>query len=181
MVWLDDPPKELTQGCIIDGVDWGMGDSNPLSIIITNACDFEHDKCSFINVLALEPAKEVLQATKEFRGLIQNVADPHVLSKKQTKSIEDYFKKIIYNQNIIRYYFFDTNPVIDLGLVVADFQQVKSILPDDEIKCIGKLNSPFIEQLLMHYASYVSRVPSDRVEDNQLNDYIKELADPYTV
>lgn len=180
MLWLEESSIELTQGSIIDGVDWGMGEANPLSIVITNACDFAHEKCSFINVLALESAKDVLQATREFKGYIQNANAVSGLTNKQWNSLSHYLESVIYNQNIIRYYFFDTQPVIDLGLVVADFQQVKSI-PNEQgmYEIIGKMRSPFIEQLIMHYASYVSRIPSDRVDDEQRDGYINELAAPF--
>lgn len=69
----------------MDGVDWGLGDDNPLSIVITNACDLEHDHSGFLMVAALEPAAEVLGASKEFQSLVKDSTDG-LLKRKQIVS-----------------------------------------------------------------------------------------------
>lgn len=178
MEWLDSYSEKITQGCIIDGIDWGMGDDNPLSIVITNACDFEHGKCGYVNVLALEPAESVIRETKEFKGLVQNAQQDHTLTSKQWKSLSKYLDDIICNKNIIRYYFFDTDPVIKAGLLVADFQQIRSLeyREESQFEILGKMKSPFIEQLMIHYISYTGRIPSDRVDENQKESYINLLS-----
>jgi hypothetical protein len=180
MQWLEEANSKITQGTIVYGVDWDMGKYNPLSIVITNSCDLEHDKCGFINVLALEPAVDIIAGTKEFLSYTKDAKD-FTISSKAWKSLSHYLDDIIYNKNIIRYYFFDTDPIIDAGLLVADFQRIQSIPfeKNNKLEIIAKLKSPFIEQLMIHYISYTGRIPSDRVDDTSRNKYIDLLSGNY--
>ena len=66
-MWVSESKGIITQGTIVDGVDWGRGEYNPLSIVISNACDLEHGNSSFLLVAALESAKDTLQNTDEFK------------------------------------------------------------------------------------------------------------------
>lgn len=181
MQWLEKAGDNLTQGSIIDGVDWGMGTENPLSLVITNACDFEHDKCGYINVLALESAEDVISCTKEYQGFVMNANGAKEMTTKAWSSLMHYLESIIYNQNIIRYYFFDTMPVIDAGLLVADFQQIQSLpySKKSSFELVAKLSSPFIEQLMIHYISYTGRIPSERIDEEARNKYIETLVCGY--
>jgi len=49
----------------------------------------------------------------------------------------------------------------------------------DKLDNIAKLSSPFIEQMILHFASYTARIPSDRVDPSIEDKLIKELASPY--
>lgn len=60
-IWISEFKGQITQGTIVDGVDWGLGDENPLGIVISNACDLEHDHSGFLMVAALEVAADVLE------------------------------------------------------------------------------------------------------------------------
>ena len=65
MEWLKklDSIEELTQGSIVDGVDWGDRDNDPLSIVLSNACDLEHDgHCSYLIVAAMYQAGDIIRA-----------------------------------------------------------------------------------------------------------------------
>jgi len=106
MQWLESAFSKITQGSIIDGVDWGYGDSNPLSIVLSNACDIDHGKCSFLMVIALLPAAETLAQSKEFKSKVSTANSRNELTKKAWKSLQDFLSSYIHNKNICRYYFF---------------------------------------------------------------------------
>lgn len=180
-MWLSQHNNVITQGTIVDGVDWGRGEDNPLSIVLSNACDLEHGKSNFLIVAALESAVDVIQQTNEFKSKVKDSIDGK-LSRKQWKSLSDFLSNYIHNRNICRFYFFDPRPVIDLGCVFVDFQQVKSveISAVDSLSLEGQLNHPFVEQMMMRFTSYTSRIPSERVDETIEKKYIQELADGYS-
>lgn len=170
MDWVDDYSEKLVQGSILDGIDWDGDDL--LSIVISNACDIENGKISFLMIAALQPAHEVLTNTREY----ENLRTGNINRKKQEK-IKAYFEDFIHNKKICRYYFFDPMPAIDMEPMVVDFQHIKSVLLDDiiHLEVIGRLKSPFIEQMMMRFVSYTARIPSDRADDIQVSRYIKEF------
>lgn len=177
MTWIEEPHQKLTQGAIIDGVDWGMGDSNPLSIVISNACDIENDKAEFLMVAALLPASSVLCNSKEVKGIAQGKIQG--FSSKQRKSITDTLTKYINNTLVCRYFFFDPKPIIDADLLLVDFQMVKSINTDNGFDYVGQMKQIFTMQMMSRFVSYTGRVPVDRPDCRKISDYIKELTDGY--
>lgn len=179
-MWVSEHKGTITQGTIIDGVDWGRGDLNPLSIVLSNACDLEHDKSNFLIVAALESAADVIQQTKEFNGKVKDFVGK-TPSKGQRKALRDFLLNYIHNKNICRFYFFDPRPIIDLGCLIVDFQQVMSVDYDksQSFSLEGQLNHPFVEQMMMHFTSYTSRVAVDRVNEDMENLYFSELAEGY--
>lgn len=179
-MWLSKPGKNITQGSIVDGVDWGRGEENPLSIVISNACDLEHENSNFLLVAALESAMDVLQQTNEFKGLVKEAID-NELTKKQWKSLSNFLLNYIHNKNICRHFFFDPRPIIDMDCLVVDFQQIMSIElgKAKDLAIEGQMNHPFIEQMMMRFTSYTSRIPVDRVNGEEEIKYINELAHGY--
>lgn len=181
-IWISEFNGDFTQGTIVDGVDWGLGDDNPLSIVITNACDLEHDHSGFLMVAALEPAAEVLGASKEFQSLVKDSTDG-LLKRKQWDALTRFLKDYIHNKNICRHFFFDPRPVLDMDCVVVDFQHIRSLDLEqlNSLEPIGQMKHPFIEQMMMRFTSYVARIPVDRPDDEEEQKYIKELAGIYTL
>lgn len=180
-MWVSEYSGQITQGTIIDGVDWGRGEYNPLSIVISNACDLEHGNSNFLLVAALESATDVLQQTDEFKGKVKDANENKELTKKQWKSLENFLLNYIHNKNVCRHFFFDPRPTIDMDCLVVDFQQIKSIEMDkvSSLSFEGQMNHPFIEQMMMRFTSYTSRIPVDRVKPEMENIYIRELAQGY--
>lgn len=180
MIWITEPKKNITQGSIVDGVDWGLGDANPLSIVLSNACDLSHSKSSYLIVAALVPAVEVLSHSKEFLNNTQGADGDRRISSKQWKALSEMLKSYIHNKNICRYYFFDPQPIIDCDLLLVDFQLIKSI-PINSCKLTneGQMKSPFTEQMMMRFTSYTARIPSDRVDDELEKTYIEKLSVGY--
>lgn len=176
-MWITSPEDEITQGSIVEGVDWNIGDI-PLSIVLSNACDLSHNKSSFLIVAALVPALDVLSVSKEFHNHTNNATEDKGLTSKQWKSLSDMLKSYIHNKNICRYYFFDPQPVINCDLLFVDFQLIQSIpIKDiDKLGYVGQMKSPFTEQMMMRFTSYTARIPSDRVSEAMENKYIKELS-----
>ncbi len=177
-MWVEDPKCSITQGTIVDNVDWGRNDgTNPLSIVMSNACDIEHGHCNFIIVAALELAEDVLPMTAEFKNKVKDNKEG-VISSKQKSSLKNLLLDYIHNRNICRHFFFDTRPVIDLGCVLVDFQQIKCV----EFKNVGslvpiaQLKHPFVEQMIMRFTSYTARIPVDRVDEKLIEQYYKEIA-----
>lgn len=180
-MWLSESKGHITQGTIVDGVDWGRGENNPLSIVISNACDIEHGNSNFLLVAALESATDVLQQTDEFKGKVKEANENKELTKKQWKSLENFFLNYIHNKNVCRHFFFDPRPVIDLCCLVVDFQQIKSVEIGDvqNLSIEGQMEHPFVEQMMMRFTSYTSRIPVDRVSSEMENIYIRELAQDF--
>ena len=144
MQWVVEAKGEITQGSIVDGVDWGHGDDNPpLSIVLSNACDFENEKLGFVTVAALVPAKETLEMTKEYREKVDSAGAEHELAKKPWDSFCKYLVSFIHNTKVGRYYFFDPRPTIEAPLLLVDFQQIRSldlsVIADLDI--VGQLGS----------------------------------------
>lgn len=180
MIWITEPVGKITQGTIIDGVNWVIS-GIPLSIVLSNACDLSHDKSSFLIVAALVPALEVLSESKEFLNYVKDATDDKELTKRQWNSLSEMLKSYIHNKNICRYYFFDPQPIIDCGLLLVDFQLIQSVPIEniDKFENVGQMKSPFTEQMMMRFTSYTSRIPSDRVSDELEEKYIKELSIGY--
>lgn len=184
MNFLENDINHITQGSIVDGVDWGEDKNDTLGIVISNACDFEHDNIGFVVTLPLLPASAVIQGSKEFQSQLKNVAEgSNVLSKGASKSIINILEKYIYNKAITRYYLIDPKPLLEAPCLMADFQQMVStpISKIDSLIPIAKLKSPFIEQMMVQFASYTSRIPSDRVEEDHKTALIKELTEGWTL
>lgn len=181
MQWVEESIGKITQGSIIEGVDWGFDEAPPLSIVLSNACDIENEKCSFLIVSGLVPAIETLHLSKEFCNLVEKSDANKRLSNKGWDALCKFLKDYIHNKNICRYYFFNPEPIIECDPLLADFQMIKSVPPKDIIRLqnVGKLASPFIEQLIVHFTSYSARIPSDRVISSEEQTLLLKLADEF--
>ena len=182
MQWVVEARENITQGSIVSGVDWGRGEDDPaLSIVLSNACDFEHDKLSFLIVAALVPAKETLMSTKEYKSKVEPADEEKALKKKPWESFVTYLTSFIHNINVGRYYFFDPTPVIEAPLLLVDFQQVRSLDVDvmDTLTNEGQLDHPHIEKMMAHFVGYTGRVPTDRADSPMEATYLEELRGDY--
>lgn len=178
MQWVIESKDNITQGSIVSGIDWGHGeDDPPLSIVLSNACDFENDKLGFLIVAALVPAKETLFATKEFQSHVGGAKD-QVLKAKSWEHFVEYLTSFIHNTRVCRYFFIDPMPVIESPLLLVDFQQLQSLDVETivDLGYEGQLDHPHIEKLMANFVAYTGRVPSDRSEENQIATYLEELA-----
>lgn len=174
--------EDITQGSIVSGVDWGRGNENPpLSIVLSNACDFENDKLGFVIVAALVPAKETLEMTKEYRDKVSSAGTGQELARKPWESFSNYLVSFIHNTKVGRYYFFDPTPTIDAPLLLVDFQQIRSLdlAMLEGLGIEGQLAHPHVEKMMAHFVSYVGRVPTERVEPLQEALYLEKLRGEY--
>lgn len=177
MDWITriDDPANLTQGSIVDGIDWGQED-NPVSIVLSNACDIEHEHTSYLLVAALYPAGDLLFNSREFQGTTEG-KDYSQLTSNQKKAVNKLLSNYIHHKTINRYYFIDCRDC-ELGiLMMVDFHQVKSISIEkrSELTMIANLNSPLKEQMIMQYVSHAARIPTDRVTPDEEQSIISEL------
>jgi len=174
-MWIEDYSGKISQGTIVDGIPWKDGEDQPLGIVLSNACDLEHNHSSFIIVAALVSAKDVLTRTNDFRNKLQD----HKINQ---KNAQKFFKPYINNESIVRYYFIGeyTKAEIDDYLMV-DFQQIQSfnISSIESLAPLAQLKHPFIEQMMMRYTAYTSRIPSDRVSEEEFQKMVNYLAEDF--
>lgn len=172
-MWLENWNGAIAQGVIVECAEWKVGDSDiPLGVVLSNDCDLEHDKCGYIILLGLVDASLVITSSKEYLAM-----SPEKPSKKQEKAIHDYFASFIHNKDIRRYYFIGDEPEIGTPSMVIDFQLIKSIpfIEASTLNPIARIRSPFKEQMIVHFAGYTSRIPSDRVSTETEHDIINSL------
>ncbi len=183
MQWLINSDGErLMQGTILYGVDFGYGEFNPPCVVLSNACDLEHGKVSFIVLAILVPAKETLRETKEVNGLIDG-KDISLLKDRAKKSLLKIYTDRIHNKIVGRYYFFDPRPVMNMDPLLVDFQHVCScdysnllqLISNGKVRLIGQLDHPYVEQMMMQYAGYMGRVPADRLTEEETEKVVGEL------
>lgn len=140
MEWLKkfDSIEKLTQGSIIDNVDWGYTkDCNPLSIVLSNACDLEHEgHCSYLIVAAMHLAADVIQASREYKGLLGDTPSDKI-TKKQRKGIERLYSDYIHNRTINRYFFIDCSEIEPNLYMVVDFQVVENRMGSVPVVPVG--------------------------------------------
>ena len=183
MQWIIEPKETITQGTIVYGVDWGRGENNPLSIVLSNACDFEHNKLGFLIVCALVPAKETILASKEFKAKVESAdQEGKTLKRRPWESLVNFLTDYIHNKSIGRYYFIDCAPVLEVDPFFVDFQQLRSVETSvmKDLEIVAQLDHPYVEQMMMHFTGYTARIPSDRVDNLAEANYISFLADGYT-
>ena len=182
MAWLTEYDRdEITQGTIVDNVPWEM-DEAPLGIVLTNACDVEWNKASYLLIASLLPAKDILQSSSEFEQITKSANDENKLSKTKSKSLGSFLRDFIHNTNIVRYFFVDPTPVYpSLPHFFVDFQHLITIPYSEKISLstIAQLGSPHREKLILHFSSYVSRIAVDRVDEGTYEDTLRSLSEPY--
>jgi hypothetical protein len=66
-------------------------------------------------------------------------------------------------------------------LFFVDFQLIISIPIDNAsaLQKIAQLSSPYVEQMIMHFSSYTSRIATDRMDNPQVEEILTLLSDPY--
>jgi hypothetical protein len=171
MNWVE-KSSELSQGSIISGISWPniKETEAPFGVVVSNACDFENDKLQFIIAAAIVPASDVLLNSKEFKSIIDN-NNLSELSSRQQKKLDEYVRSFVNNNRFGRYYFFDIAPIFEKDdpiPMLIDFQHISSApYPNEQIKTIGRICHPFVEQFIMCFSHYVSRIPSDRASKEQ--------------
>lgn len=180
MATLVDFEGRITQGTVVYGVNWGGSGINPLSIVLTNACDFENDKASYLMVAALVPAAETIQASKEYISRIGEITD-NKISNAKWKKVKEWLESYIFNKNVSRYYLISPGQVFESPLLLVDFQCVTSIpisagMPLDPV---AQLPSPYVAQMMVQFASYVARIPVNRELDSSIA--ARELIAPITI
>lgn len=181
MSWLEANTGMLTQGTVVDGVDWGEGKCNPLSIVLSNPCDLEHEKASFIMLAALIPASDTIQESKEFKEKIASANANCSLVKKKWDSLSNFLESYVLNKNVVRYFFINPKDVIDVPPLLIDFQLIKTIPFNEKNKLdlVAQLPSPFKEKMIVHFSSYISRIGVERSNPFEITSLITNLASPY--
>lgn len=169
----------MDQGSVLDDVPWEL-EAAPLGIIISNTCDIEYDKADFVIVAALKPAREIIQASKEFQSKLDG-AQGDTLRRKPWDSLVDLLEDLVHNSSVRRYYFLDGREALELDPLLVDFQQLLS-LPITQAKSLpmrAVLPSPDREKLVVHFASYTSRIGVDRQPAERVQHLTEILSTPY--
>ncbi len=155
----------LTQGAVLFGVDWGIY-PNPLSIVLTCECDIIHEKASYIIVASLISAREIIRESSDYQDLVQGIGEDGISNNKWAK-ISKLLDNYIHNKGISRYYFIDPADAFDSPYLFVDFQHLQSVPFEDisRFEVVAKLPSPYKEQMIVQFASYLARIPVERAED----------------
>jgi hypothetical protein len=176
----------LTQGCIVDNIPWSrMGvplqDNRPLGIVLTNACDFEHGHASFFTIAALVDAKDTIFLMPEFRNKIEGCEDSHQLQKKAFDSLKKWIEGIVHNKSILRYFFLIQNDELETPDFLVDFQNTITFPIEEkgELSVIAKLQSPYLEKMVVHYSSYISRIGVARINQGQVDEVVNRIISPF--
>lgn len=170
----------ITQGTVVDNAQWG-DDPNPLSIVLSNACDFENDKLGYVILAALVPASDTIVNSKEFLGKVSSVTEDNIISgSKLKKAIISLLENYIYNKTINRYYFLDPTVVLGCPPLLVDFQRIQSIgyANIKSLEGVAQLDSPYKEEMIMRFVSYTARIPVNRERYNDT--LINSLITPYS-
>lgn len=170
---------EIDQGSVLDGVPWGL-DAAPLGIALTNTCDLEHDKADFLILAAVKPAKDIIQASREFRSKLDG-AQGEALRRKAWDSLVELLDDFIHNASVRRYYFLDGRDALDLEPLFVDFQHLISV-PIGQARSLPQmavLGSPDREKLVVHFAAYSSRIGVDRQPTDRVAELTALLTHPY--
>ena len=169
---------KLTQGAVLDDVPWNLC-PKPYSIVLTNPCDVENGKASFIIVAAMLSARDTIRASSEFRNRTDPATD-HTLTRKQWDSLRVFLTSYVHNTDIRRYFFIDAQ-CLDVDPLVVDYQLLMSMSWPQAQKCrlLARLPSPYVEQMIMHFASYASRIGADRISEDHARELTDFLAQPF--
>ena len=167
---------EITQGTIVDDIDW----PNVLGIVVTNACDIEHENAEFVTIAALVEAKKNITILPEFHNKIQGANETGGISKNAFTSLVTFVQSLIHNKNIIRYFFVCQNDEIGTPDLLVDFQNLITIPIDELVKLrgIAQLPAPYIQQMIVHYTSYNSRIAVERLGDEQVASIVDRIVSP---
>ena len=176
---LSPPTGRIYQGSVLDGIPWNL-EAAPLGIALSNTCDLEYDKADFLIVAALKPAKDVIQASGEFRSKLDG-AQGQTLRKRAWESLVALLEDLIHNASVRRYFLLDARAVLDLGPLLVDFQQLISVPIEKarNLPLVATLASPDRERLVVHFAAYTSRIGVDRQAEGEVAGLRDFLAEPY--
>lgn len=169
----------ITQGTVVDNAQWG-DDPNPLSIVLSNACDFENDKLGYVILAALVPANEVIVNSKEFTNKVAGISSKDTISGNREKALRNLLENYIYNKTINRYYFLNAT-VLDCPPLLIDFQRIQSIECTEigNLIAVAQLDSPYKEEMIMRFVSYTARIPVKREEYDV--SFLNSLIAPYSL
>ncbi len=151
-------------------------------MLVTPACDLEHDKVSLWTFVALFPDSDVARqiVAKEMAGWNLTRGEDGVLrlSAPQRQSLESRVASLI-GQKYGRYHWIP----IQIGesmAQVADFTCVTS-LPVEEVRAntvrIASVKSSWREQIPTRYAAYLGRIGTDDFAKDSLRTHIDRLVE----
>lgn len=180
MGWLIIPSDfKITQGTVLDNIPWDYA-PDLLGIVLSNPCDLQYDKASYFLLAALIPARETIQESKDFIQRVEGVKD-FKLKKKTFDKLPGFMEQFIHNKNIIRYFFIDPSKALSTPPFFVDFQNLITIPISHQknLKVIAQLPSPHREKMIMHFASYISRIGVERLDKIRTKELVSELVNPY--
>lgn len=164
------------QGDIVDRVYFACMDSVTPGILLTPACDIEHEKVDTWTFVALFPDVDVARAITQRHTAGWTRSQGGTFSNSQRGSLERTFRELMM-QRIPRYHWVP----VRIGASeahVADFTRITSI-PVEEIKegarRLATLRSSFREQLPARYASYMARVGTSDILPAEIDLHVRRL------
>lgn len=178
-------PNKITQGCIVDNCYFDVVAEDYSAVILTPTCDIENDKADYITLIALIPLTEVINrlldgSWKDIK-YDENGVVRKFLNNKQQIQLEKRIKELMSNA-YMRYHWFDP---VKLGgdPLICDFQLLTSVSSDEinKLKCVGYLDSEWLEQLPARFVSYQGRIGTPNRPENSHEIHLqKVLMDHFT-
>lgn len=176
-----EPP--LNQGYLVDGVSFGVEESPPFGIILSNPCDLEWEKASFILIAAVLPAGPIIKESQEFKQIVESVDEggETSLSRRKWTGLSKFITRFIYNDAIGRYFLLDAREIAGQCLFV-DYQFLVALPFEDQerLTVICKVPSPDREKMVSHFGGYLSRIADDRPEGSDADDMVSQLVAPFS-
>ena len=167
----------LTTGTIVSSIPWGQGEPEQPGIVLSNACDIEHNKAGYVIIAGLVDAKETLKDSKEYANL--NITPGSELSKGKKKSLKNFFEDYLFNKGITRYYMVYPSKELEpyMPAMMVDFQHLISIPVNDinRLTLVAELRSPYREEMMHHFTAYTARVPVPREEVSDILPMLTDL------
>jgi len=173
--------RNITQGTIVDNVPWVNNDYPILGIVISNPCDLNNHKASFITIAGLVDAGETLKNTSEFQSIVDGANEHLELKTKPWDSLKKWINSFIHNKSVCRYFFINPGEIIDADPFLVDFQNLITIpiAEKEYLVSIAQLSTPYAQQMIVHFSSYISRIGVDRIDEDSANLLFDELVSPY--
>jgi hypothetical protein len=163
------PGDDWDQGDIVAAAYFPGLDSKLPAVLVTPACDLEHEKVALWTLIALFPdtlvAKDIVRREGESLGTNRDglLVGP---TPKQVSHLERKIRDLM-RQRFHRYHWLPVR-INDQAGHVADFSCVTS-LPVDEVRLeaqrLFSMNSSWREELPARYAAYIGRVGVDDCPD----------------
>lgn len=170
--------SDIDQGDIFKEIYFAALDTNVTAVIITPTCDLQNGKAHFVKFAGVVEAGIVMNAIADSVGIgLEYFDGTETLSGKQNKQITKLIDRNIDGSFLPRYYLL-TRLNDELPPCYIDLQQIfviptMQVLGEYRANRIGRLKSPWREQLIAQYTGYAMRIGTPECPEVSITDLIE--------